>query len=1063
MFKSISNIGNDTVTEVLREKLNKESKVSLASAYFTIYAYNELKKELNKIDNFRFIFTSQNDYIEKLSGNDSERTFKANLNQGAIAKECAEWIKFKTIFKSMRLPDVMQKSCSIQNKEDISLIVGNLDFTSSSIGTRPSQIPVFNNFTSEYSFSKGYLDNFNSIWENQSLTEDVTNKVIDSIERMYKDNTPEFIYYVTLYNIFKDYLDELDEEKIIKSSTGIKDSVVWNKLYKFQKDGVLGAIEKLEKYNGCIIADSVGLGKTFEALAVIKYYELRNDRVLVLCPKKLRDNWLMYKNNDKRNILVKDRFNYDVLNHTDLSRDSGMTGEIDLETLNWSNYDLLVIDESHNFRNNAARKDRETRYSKLMNDVIKAGVKTKVLLLSATPVNNKMNDLKNQVAFITGGNDVAFEKVGVESISLTLKKAQTIFNKWVNLSPEEKSLNNLIEMLNNDYFKLLDTVTIARSRKHIEKYYNIKDIGEFPKRLDPKNRYSDIDLDKQFPKLEEINTIIKKLNLSAYSPLKYLKMEKKEEYSKKYDIIVRNSVTFKQTDRENSLIGLMRMNLLKRMESSIHSFGLTIEKIKSQVEDTLNIIEKSQFSFNPNLNITNLDLEEDIVSDLLIGSKVKVLIQDIDHIKWKQDLEEDRERLEILFRETKAITANRDEKLKDLKDIIESKIESPINEGNKKIIIFTAFADTAEYLYETLSKWLFDNLKVHSALVTGSGNNKTTLKGIKNELNPILTNFSPVSKERNKIYPEISEEIDILIATDCISEGQNLQDCDYLINYDIHWNPVRIIQRFGRIDRLGSKNKQIQLVNFWPNMELDEYINLEARVSGKMVMLDISATGEENLIEFDEKKQMNDLEYRKNQLKQLKDKVVDLEDISGGISITDLTMNDFRIDLLNYLKNNKEILEKTPYGIYSLCDRNEAEGIEEISQGVIFCLKHIKQNEKKKHSNSLYPYYMVYVDLDGNIKYNFNNTKKILDIYRKLAGENNALNEGVINLFNEETRNGKNMDEYKELLQKAISNVIGKEEEQGVLSLFSLGVTSIIDDSFDGAEDFEIISYLIVK
>ncbi|MBK5242622.1 helicase-related protein [Clostridium sp.] len=1063
MFKSISNIGNDTVTELLKEKLNKESKVSLASAYFTIYAYYELKKELNKTDNFRFIFTAQNDYIEKLNGNDSERIFKANLNQGAIARECAEWIKSKAIFKSMKLPDIMPKSCSIENKNDISLIVGNLDFTSSCIGTRPSQIPVFNNYTSDYSFSKGYLDNFNSIWANETLTEDVTDEVMNSLGRMYKDNTPEFIYYVTLYNLFKDFLDELDEDKIIKSSTGIKDSVVWNMLYKFQKDGVLGAIEKLEKYNGCIIADSVGLGKTFEALAVIRYYELRNDRVLVLCPKKLRDNWLMYKNNDKRNILVKDRFNYDVLNHTDLSRDNGMTGEIDLKTLNWSNYDLLVIDESHNFRNNSARKDRETRYSRLMNDVIKSGVKTKVLLLSATPVNNKMNDLKNQVAFITGGNDDAFEKVGVESISLTLKKAQTIFNKWINLSTEEKRLNNLIEMLNNDYFKLLDTVTIARSRKHIEKYYNIKEMGEFPKRLDPKNIYSDIDLDKQFPKLEEINTIIKKLNLSAYSPLKYLKTEKKEEYSKKYDITVRNSVTFKQTDRENSLIGLMRMNLLKRMESSIHSFGLTVGKIKNQVEDNLKIIEKTQFSFNPDLNITNLDLEEDVVSDLLIGSKIKVLIQDIDHIKWKQDLDEDRERLETLFIETKAITADRDEKLKDLKNIIENKVNNPINDGNKKIIIFTAFADTAEYLYETLSRWLFENLKIHSALVTGSGTNKATLKKIKNDLNSILTNFSPVSKERDKVFPEISEEIDILIATDCISEGQNLQDCDFLINYDIHWNPVRIIQRFGRIDRLGSKNKQVQLINFWPNMELDEYINLEARVSGKMVMLDISATGEENLIEYDGTKQMNDLEYRKNQLKQLKNKVVDLEDISGGISITDLTMNDFRIDLLNYLKINKEILEKTPHGIYSLCDSKVGEGIEENSPGIIFCLKHIKENEKKKDNNSLYPYYMVYVDESGNVKFNFNNTKKILDIYRKLAGENGMLNKRIIDLFNEETNNGENMDEYKELLQKSVSNVIGKEVEQGVLSLFNLGATSIIDDSFDGAEDFEIISYLIVK
>lgn len=763
--------------------------------------------------------------------------------------------------------------------------------------------------------------------------------------------------------------------------------------------------------------------------------------------------------------MIKDRFNYDVLNHTDLSRYSGYSGEINLDTVNWSNYDLIVIDESHNFRNNNPRKDKVTRYSRLLNEVIKAGVQTKVLMLSATPVNNKMNDLKNQVAFITEGDDKALESEGIVSIEHTLRKAQLVFNKWLELPDEERTVDIFIEMMNMDYFKLLNTVTIARSRKHIEKYYNINEIGKFPKREKPKNIYSDIDLKSEFPPLEKVNKTIKNLNMSAYSPLRYVLLEKRKEYSKRYDIEVKGGKSvFKQSDREESLVNLMRVNILKRMESSIYSFGMTISKLLEEIEYLLKKIDEKQFDYNPKLNIMDIDFEDDNIEDLLIGNKVKVLLQDCDLIRWKQDLEEDKEKLEKLLIEAAKVTKHRDAKLSKLKELIRHKLENSINCNNKKIIIFTAFADTANYLYENIATWANKEFGIYSALVTGSAGNKTTLKDIKKkDLNAILTNFSPKSKERHEIYPGIKDDIDILIATDCISEGQNLQDCDYLINYDIHWNPVRIIQRFGRIDRLGSTNDKIQLVNFWPNMELDEYINLEARVTGRMVLLDISATGEENIIEFDEKKKMNDLEYRKKQLKQLQEEVVDLEDISGGISITDMTMNDFKMDLMEYMKNNRDKLEKAPMGMYAISTIKDDSLKEYVKPGVIFTLKQVNEFAKTEENNSLYPCYMVYVYDEGSVRFSYLHTKKILDFYKKLCLGNNEVLYDFVETFNKETKDGKDMSKYSNMLEEAISNIIGKKEEKGVASLFSKGGTTLQKSLFNGIEDFELISFLIIK
>lgn len=1075
------------VVDELKEELNKGSKLSVISAYFTIYAYAELKKELSKIENMRFIFTEptfvhkdqeliREYYIErnpekKMSGNEFEIKLRNEMKQAAIAKECAQWLEKKAEIKSLRQANPAQpRLVYIENPDDNVSINGTVDFTSDGLGITPSNRLDSNMCLYGKDYTISFLQAFNELWEDDTAVQDVKDKVLEQMRILYKENTPEFIYFVTLYNIFNNYLDELTEDNIVKSRTGFKETLVWNKLYKFQKDGVMGAIDKIEKYNGCIIADSVGLGKTFTALAVIKYYELRNDRVLVIVPKKLRENWTVYTMNDKRNIFSGDRFNYDVLNHTDLSRTSGYSGEINLATLNWSNYDLVVIDESHNFRNNPPVKGRITRYERFMNDIIKAGVKTKVLMLSATPVNNKMNDIKNQIAFITEGRNDAFASVGLDNLELILRKAQAVFNRWSELPDPERTTETFVNMMDLDYFKLLDTVTIARSRKHIEKYYNLEEIGKFPTRLTPENRYPIIDTKGEFPPIEEINRLIKKLTLCVYSPLGYVLPEKRAAYERKYDMTVgTNNSVFRQTDREQSLVGLMRVGILKRMESSINSFALTVENILYKIDKTLEAIEQSRLDYDAEMDISDIDIDDPEYDNLMFGNNVKVLLQDMDLIKWQQDLLADKDKLETILLEAMNVTPDRDAKLVELKNIIKNKINSPINPDNKKVIVFTAFADTAKYLYKHLSEE-FATEGIYSAIVTGSGDNHSTLPIPKElrgtikmtDINTVLTLFSPISKECSKVYPEVNEHIDILIATDCISEGQNLQDCDYLVNYDIHWNPVRIIQRFGRIDRIGSQNNYIKLVNFWPTKDLDEYINLQQRVKGRMVLLDVSATGEENVIENNPSKEMKDLEYRKKQLKKLQNEVVDLEDISGAISITDLTFNDFKIELMEYMKTNRKLLDDAPNGMYAVAKIDESIS-DIVKSGVIFTLRQVKGKEQSKEQNPLFPYYMVYISDDGEVQLSFLHAKKILDYYKKLCSGKDQVLKELVEEFNKETNDGRKMKHYSDLLEASIENLIGKKQDIGVASLFSKGGTTMQRSLFDGIEDFELITFLVLK
>ncbi len=1056
----IDNKQSSILADVVESYLEDTSKLSIISSYFTVYAYQQLKDKLSKIDEVRLLLND--DYLETNStiffGSDSERRFKNRFDLKRVSKECTLWIEEKVKIRTTSQKNVIgTKLFHVQNsqKEDISITMPSSNFDSEGLGYVPSKVYAFNNFTDEESATAQMLEFFNRLWDDASLVEDVKTDILKNLQRGYKDYTPQEVYFFTLYNLFKEYLEDLDEEKIVKNKTGFKDTKIWNMLYKFQQDGTLGAIQKIEKYGGCIIADSVGLGKTFEALAVIKYYELRNDRVLVLVPKKLRENWTIYTYNDKRNILSSDRFNYDVLNHTDLSRQNGFSGEINLETINWGNYDLVVIDESHNFRNNNPRVGIETRYSKLMNYIIKAGVKTKVLMLSATPVNNRMNDIKNQVAFITEGDDNAFSEFGISNISDVMKKAQQEFNRW--LKSSNKNSNSLLEALDARYFKLLDLITIARSRKHIEKYYNIEEIGEFPERLIPLTKKPNLDLKREFPDLKIINDEIRKLNLSAYSPLKYLFSDKQKEYHDKYDLNLKSGSVFKQSDREQSLIHLMRVNILKRLESSIHSFDLTLEKLLEKVDFIIDKIQNRSDYYDESLTISDIEIDDPLLEDMLIGNKIKVLLQDVDTIRWKQDLLEDKQRLENLLKESKSITIQRDEKFITLQEIINKKIKSPINPNNKKVLVFTAFSDTAIYLYKNLSDWLLTTHSLKSALITGGKELKTNMPNVRNEINEILINFSPISKKRDSIYPDATDEIDVIITTDCISEGQNLQDCDYLINYDIHWNPVRIIQRFGRIDRLGSQNKKIKLVNFWPNMELDEYINLESRVSGRMVLLDVSATGEENVIENDGS--MNDLDYRKKQLEQLQSSVIDLEDLSAGISITDLTYNDFKMELMEYLKEFKDDLQGTPTSIGTVVKTD----FEEIQEGVIFCIKQSNNDIKLDKQNALEPYYLIYINNDLEVLYSISQSKKVMDYYQKLCSGEDEFLTPLMDDFKKFTKNYKDMGFYQKLLEKSIEEIIGTNTQKGTSSLFGSGGTTPAKDFLLSVNDFELISYLVVK
>lgn len=1058
-MKLTQNTGADRVIDLMRPHLQRGSQLDLVSPSFSLFAFAELRGALAGLEKVQLILPPSDEGLEFLGG-EGDRATRNRLQSRWLAVQCAKWISDKVTLRRALGP-VPQGAAVMRDAQATpeQVVLGSFAFSTDGLGVTPGN-PLSLIQASESADEASQLARwFDQQWSALRAQPDTRASLIQALQAMGEYRDPFTLYTLILHHLFRDSGDEMDEERIVKSATGIRNTVVWKKLFKFQRDGVVGAIDKLNRFGGCIIADSVGLGKTFEALAIIKYHELRNDRVLVLTPKRLRDNWTLYKANDKRNILAADRFNYDVLNHTDLSRDGGVSGDIDLSHVNWGNYDLVVIDESHNFRNKATHKGKESRYDRLMRRIIKEGVKTRVLMLSATPVNNRLADLRNQIAFVTEGDDTALLEHGITSIETTTRKAQAQFNRWLNLDEAEKTPAKLVEMLGFDYFTLLDHLTIARSRRHVEKYYVTSETGCFPDRLPPINIKADVDLAGEFRAIRDINLEIRRLNLASYAPLRYVLPHKQAAYDDKYSTQIRGGESFfRQADREESLIHLLRVNVLKRMESAVSSFTLTLQRQLKDVENTLAHIEEHADNVEE-IDIADVDIDDPAFETLLVGRKVKVLLGDVDLIRWKQDLIEDRNRLATLLAGAKQVDAARDAKLARLREMIEQKCRNPINSGNRKIIVFTAFADTAQYLYAQLAPWAKNTLSVDAALVTGSAGIQTTLTGLRKSMSSVLSTFAPRAKERPADFAS-EGELDLLIATDCISEGQNLQDCDWLINYDIHWNPVRIIQRFGRIDRIGSPNQSIQLVNFWPNMELEEYINLEQRVSGRMVLLDISATGEENLIEQQSGNPMNDLEYRRKQLLKLQDTVIDLEDLSSGVSITDLTLTDFRIDLAQYLKAHPGKLEALPLGVYAVTTSVDAD----IPPGVIFCLRAegTAAHKAAEPGYPLSPHYLVHVGDDGAVLLPYTQAKQILDRLKRLALGRDLPDVAAANRFDKATKQGEDMRHAQKLLAASVASVVGKNEERAVASLFSTGGTHAMKGEFAGSNDFEVVAFMVI-
>jgi len=1074
---------NDLLGDDLKAEITPGCKVRVAASTFSIFAFEALRKELEKVGALEFIFTAPSfvttgmgdDHPRQrrqffippsrraesaLYGSEFEIRLRNRLTQRAIAKECADWVRRKVTFRSNSNGNPMQQFAVVDDKAAYVPLQG---FTTADLGyERGNAVSNMVQRIDDAPMTAQYIQLFDQIWNNPTQLDDVTAAVFEHIASVYAENSPARIYFLVLYNLFSDFLEDISEDVLPNDRTGYQDSEVWQSLYNFQRDAATGIINKLEAYNGCILADSVGLGKTFTALAVIKYYELRNKSVLVLAPKKLSENWTNYNANLTTNIFARDRFNYDVLAHTDLSRTRGESLGLRLDRINWGNYDLVVIDESHNFRNADYAVEKESRYQRLMRQVIREGVKTKVLMLSATPVNNRFNDLKNQLQLAYEGES---ENLAQHlNLSTTIEKvfsdAQRVFNEWSKLPPISRTTDQILQMLDFDFFELLDAVTIARSRRHIQAFYDTTEIGAFPERLQPKSIRRPLSDLPDVPTFNEIFEQLQLLTLAVYTPLAYVFPSRIGKYEDLYNVKAGTARSnLGQFGRELGLKRLMTVNLLKRLESSVEAFRLTLAKIEGAVDETLRRLESRSDSLTDlDVDFAGLDLDIDDEDDanveaLSIGEKITIDLDDIDIESWQRDLWHDRETLRELLDEMQMITPDRDLKLQALKQLIEGKVANPINPGNRKALIFSAFVDTADYLYRELTP-AFSKAGLETALVTGGGHAAKTTLGTGYDFQQALTLFSPRAKQRHLTMPEETRELDILIGTDVISEGQNLQDCDYVVNYDIHWNPVRIIQRFGRIDRIGSTNAQIQLVNFWPDISLDEYINLKERVESRMVIADLAGTADDNPLTLEG----SDAAFRREQLRKLQDEVIELEDVRTGVSITDLGLNDFRMDLLGYLKEYGD-LATAPKGLHAVVPADSAKG---LRPGVLFALRNVNADETINRGNRLHPHYLVYLDDDGTVIADHTEVKHLLDLIRGGCRPYDEPVTEVTRVFNAATSEGSEMGKYSELLTTAIHSMIEATYERDIDSLFTDGHTTALTQAIAGLDDFELIAFIAV-
>lgn len=1084
----------------LREAIDPGAELSFVSAYFTVNAFQELRETLENAGPTRFLF-GEPAFVSEVDPLKSEKKrFRVTeeglalghaLAQRPVAKACADWIRRQVEVRSIRQSGFLHgKAYHIRNGNASRAILGSSNFTVPGLGLKPSGSNIeLNLIVDSDRERRDLLQWFDEVWSDESLTKDVKEEVLRHLERLYANHAPEFIYYLTLFHLFREELESTGEVDDSLKQTTLLESRIWKMLYSFQRDGVTGAIRRLKDYNGCILADSVGLGKTFEALAVIKHFELRNERVLVLCPKKLRPNWTVFRSNSRLNPLLEDRYGYDVLSHTDLSRASGYTGDHDLATFQWENYSLVVIDESHNFRNNAVgapRDDgtpRRTRYQRLVEDVICRGPKTKVLLLSATPVNNHIGDLRNQISLIAGGDvarpggahaDNAFEKsLGVPSILDTTRKAQAKFTSWTKKPVSRRKARDLIHELGSDFFRLLDGLSIARSRAQIKRYYSaeMETLGGFPERTPPAAEYPPIDLSERFLSFEQLNQRIDDLTLSLYNPSKFLRKDLPPAVVDRYAQRIGN---FNQEGRERILLAMMRVNFLKRLESSIDSFRLTLQRTVEKIDRLETKIAAFEAARDANPDVDFADLSEEDFDDLgldpedvEIGGRLRINLDHLNLPEWLLAVRQDRVQLQNLLDHARPVGTSRDAKLSRVRELIADKVRNPSTDLDgrpvRKVLLFTAFADTARYLYDFLAPWCREELGIHTALVAGAGAYKTSLG--RANLEEILTHFSPISKKREQL-PELpqDEQIDLLVATDCISEGQNLQDCDLLVNYDIHWNPVRIIQRFGRIDRIGSRNRSVSLVNFWPTRDLDAYLNVKNRVEDRMALVDLTASGEDNLLASDEVEDLieDDLHYRNRQLKRLQKEILDLEDLDEEmISLADFSLNDFRLDLLRYLETNRELLESAEPGLYAVVPPDPR--IPASQPGILFCFRQ-RGEARPKEVNPLAPHYLVYVVDDGSVRLTFMQPKQCLELFRALAaGHSNAF-AALCDAFDARTQDGTDMTHESRLLGRAVESIRRTFNHRAGTGLLSGrdGKLPTVGETPTSDEDFELVTWLVV-
>lgn len=1019
-------------------KYTQTGKLSIVTGYFTVGALAYLSKETqNKIDEYKFIlgdivnFDANKDRALDLLN--EEITIDASLKLSRVAKEAVTFLELDKVKAKTLEPNFCHAKAYLYKHNDKDpqkdyYISGSSNLTEAGIGLKTTNNVELNigSFGSDPQYNE-LIKWFDSLWARPQAHDYKTvldgnggvNRVpfkqylIDEIKKIFTEYSPKQLYYKVLFELFgNELLLEKDNPEFNRQIGRLENTVVYNSLYEFQQKGVLSLIKMLQKLNGAILADAVGLGKTWTALAVMKFYQLQGREVILICPKKLQYNWRIYQKNQNSKF-EKDQFEYFLRFHTDLSDDlmDKYHDRADKMFLN-EKPKLFVIDESHNLRNNKSK-----RYKFLVDQILSKNEDVKVLMLSATPINNSLMDIRNQFKLIVGGNAKGFaDSLDIKNIDYTFRAAQKAFNEWTE-KPEPK-IGEFIKKLPPNFFKLTDALTVARTRKMIEGH---QEGLKFPQKTKPENIFVTPKQIGNFESFEELFDHFPPM-LSGYQPSFYI-----EELE---DANVLND----EKQRDHFLVKMMYILLVKRLESSWFSFQSTVEKILAHHQNALDRIKQYQETKKEtvwNEAQSSLFDDDDIlaqIEDFTLGKKRKTRLIDIDRSgnieAFKKDLKADIEALQLLqsnliqferkiAKEIKKPRnhSSEDDKLETLINRIVKKRQAGENYGNAKVLIFTVYKDTAFYLFEQLKARGFNNV----AAVSGDSSTVWNEEGETKKYEPILQRFAPFTKlfrekewtfepsskelslskqfdewqhwiaENDKIiYEKLQNPIDILIATDALSEGQNLQDCDLVINYDIHWNPVRVIQRMGRIDRLGSPNTKIFGINFWPSNNINTYLNLQGRIEQRMATMKLA--GSEVHLDFsDTFKEMAEDENleQKQKARMLEQMQSSWEEIETEktLGFDDFSLETFRQELLEELKKNEQFYKSLPNGIYT-----GFKAIEEVcpQEGMIALLGYPSKPTKSNHFEYK-GYELIYIDHSG--KSVFLNQKEVLNALAKHKDE----------------------------------------------------------------------------